>query len=128
MASLGRSVVFRDRFFPEVQSLYIVFAPSSLAGLADTPMGWQQRYVGLRLTPADRLARMLYLHRAAVLAEQAGEWNTADFYFREFLGQLKSAPPDCEVWPCPRPAVHDFRGQNRCLHRSLPQLHYGSRN
>ena len=45
----------------------------------------------MRLTTRESLTRLLSLHRAGIEAEQAGNWNGADFYFREVLTQLRSA-------------------------------------
>lgn len=98
MAFLMRCEASHDRIFPEVQSLYRPSAENSLAAVADTRMGWIQRFAGMRLTTSERLTRLLSLHRAGIGAEQAGNWNGADFYFREVLTQLRSAGDDSEIW------------------------------
>ena len=98
MAFLMRSEASHDRIFPEVQSLYRPSAENSLAAVADTRMGWIQQFAGMRLTTRERLTRLLSLHRAGIEAEQAGNWNGADFYFREVLTQLRSAGDDSEIW------------------------------
>ncbi|MET4071879.1 hypothetical protein ABID58_006703 [Bradyrhizobium sp. S3.2.6] len=70
----------------------------ALLALAYPQLTWQQRHAGRGLSPIQQLARLLLLHRLAFEAELAGEFERADFFWRECNSQLRAASTRLDIW------------------------------
>jgi hypothetical protein len=97
-----------NRIFPFPDAdFYCVAPPRGLAddprpsgariiSLADAPLPKWVRWTGYGLSPVDRIARMLALHRRAFDAERRGRAREADFFWREAIREIACISP--KVW------------------------------
>jgi hypothetical protein len=97
----------RQRFFPDIEPE--LYRPNrsgeksndpglKLLALAYPQLTWMQRYAGWHLSPNQQFARLLMLHRLAFEAELAGEFEQADFFWRETNAQLRAAWNRPDMW------------------------------
>src|SRR5205823_11170211 len=57
-----------------------------------------QRYLNWKLTPAERLARALGLHRQALAAELSAHYERADFFWRQLQIEFTAFIEKDELW------------------------------
>jgi tetratricopeptide (TPR) repeat protein len=72
--------------------------PGAVLALATRRLAWWQRFGGMGLDAAGRLARLLYLHREAFEAELAGDGPRADVLWDELRRWLVRIAGDNACW------------------------------
>lgn len=89
----------RQFFPPLTPDLYALPAENSpFLQLATTRLSPLKMALGTGLTPIGQLTRLMMFHKKAFLAELAGEWKRADFYFDKCHQLLKEVSGEEDAW------------------------------